>query len=141
MRAPVDIKPTYKAIAPLAVAMAPSAFALAMRPPLKSNQIYVLAALLSIYLVIFMISVELVVLIVFIPQSITGMVVMKVLLGLGIGLFAVAFPLQVLLSLPHNISWLVGPFFGVAVFTAAFLFYLTMKVQGAAQEEGENIEV
>ncbi|KAL4195371.1 hypothetical protein AMTRI_Chr05g64290 [Amborella trichopoda] len=127
--------------APLAVAMAPSTFALAMRLPLKSNQIYVLAALLNIYLVIFMISVELVVLIVFIPHSVTGMVVMKGLLGLGIGLFAVAFPLQVLLSLPHNISWLVGLLCGVAVFMAAFLFYLTMKVQGAAKEERENIEV
>ncbi|KAL4195357.1 hypothetical protein AMTRI_Chr05g64230 [Amborella trichopoda] len=141
MRAPVDIKPTYKAIAPLAVAMAPSAFALAMRLPLKSNQIYVLTALLNIYLVIFMISVELVLLIVFIPHSITGMVVMKGLLGLGIGLFAMAFPLQVLLSLPHNISWLVGLLCGVAVFMAAFLFYLTMRVQGAAKEERENIEV
>ncbi|KAL4195349.1 hypothetical protein AMTRI_Chr05g64200 [Amborella trichopoda] len=138
MRAPVDIKPTYKAIVPLAVAMAPSAFALAMRLPLKSNQI---AALLNIYLVIFMISVELVLLIVFIPHSITGMVVMKGLLGLGIGLFAMAFPLQVLLSLPHNISWLVGLLCGVAVFMAAFLFYLTMRVQGAAKEERENIEV
>ncbi|ERM98337.1 uncharacterized protein LOC110006572 [Amborella trichopoda] len=135
----VDPKATYKAIAPLAVAMAPSTFALAMSLPLKSNQTYVVAALLNIYLLIFVISVELVVLIVFIPQSIKDMMVMKGLLGLGIGLFVVAFPLQVLISLPHN--WIFNPLCGVAAFMAAFLFYLTMRIHRDANKERENIEV
>ncbi|ERM98338.1 hypothetical protein AMTR_s00170p00039820 [Amborella trichopoda] len=75
---PADPKPTYKIIGLVAIGMA-SAFVLGLRLPFENSRPYALADLLSIYLVTFMISFVINVMLVFVPQSIVGMKVMKVL--------------------------------------------------------------